>query len=983
MNSLTIKRNGAVLHTLTIDKNTIVTDRLMVEHTVSLNVTLPSALDLAVRDYIEHNGERYSLLELPEYSLHDGAYSYSNVVFAGNLHQLSEWMVDDEGQNEYYYNGTLSEHIDWVLAIINSKETGWTAVKPSMNGINQSPRNINYGGCSCLGLLQKLCDKDGGFSIEFDIRARVITFEREIRRPTNISFSYGRGKGLYSITRGKLSGDKIATRLYGYGGSQNVANSKRLSFEGKYVERNVAKYGLKEDRVTFDHIYPRRNASITSSAVQKAVGSALWQVADTTLTFDLNGKMDHSKIVFNTGLCAGVQFEITAYDPKTKTITFREYADESQTPTYTLPRAERSPLVGDEYVLIDIMMPDEYIAAAKAELKDATVAEIAKRCVPQHPYTVDCDPRYFKSLGFEPRAGDICHLVDTPNALDADVRIAGVEYPLTDKWEVKLTVSDKIPIPTTVIQRKEVEKATDNIVILAAEQQRITRSGVRARAELINMVFDPEDGNYYSQKIKPNSIETQMLATGAKSMQFVLQNTVIEANYKGDPSQVNITGGKLVHLAIAEQIKEWILANNTVTGLVSTTAYYIYAKCQVEGSAGSIILTTDKIKVNTDPAYYHFMLGVLNSVVSDEGANPARLVSLTYGASTIAGRFVRTGRIESSGGGGSYFDLDSDRFRVGNSSRHLSYNEDGKGRLVLRGSMTISPSGDKSPLPVWRGPWSNAALYYAGDEVFYAGSTYRCKEDCPASGIMPINVTYWTVQSSKGDHGAKGDYPRYVYLWSDTDTDHPPVRPVGSDPAGWAWNNSREYYIVNNLGQIVTDRSGRAITGRYSSSYRLWASVAYFSGVDDTLIGEWGVPYVQSGLDGRKGKDGIGKDGKSYEYIYRRTTTDVTPATPETAQQDEWTPDQWTDDPMGVDASNLYEWISQRVKTDGAWSVFSKPSIWAKFGKNGNDGKDVAPDTVDKIYSEIDKMAHGFGFDTAMALSEYLKLPMGKIFDYN
>ncbi|MEG1588628.1 MAG: collagen-like protein [Mucinivorans sp.] len=247
----------------------------------------------------------------------------------------------------------------------------------------------------------------------------------------------------------------------------------------------------------------------------------------------------------------------------------------------------------------------------------------------------------------------------------------------------------------------------------------------------------------------------------------------------------------------------------------------------------------------------------------------------------------------------------------------------------------------------------------------------------------PTIVGAYKWSKIKGDHGAKGDYPRYVYLWSDTDTDHPPVRPVGSDPAGWAWNNSREYYIVNNLGQIVTDRSGRAITGRYSSSYRLWASVAYFSGVDDTLIGEWGVPYVQSGLDGRKGKDGIGKDGKSYEYIYRRTTTDVTPATPETAQQDEWTPDQWTDDPMGVDASNLYEWISQRVKTDGAWSVFSTPSIWAKFGKDGNDGKDVAPDTVDKIYSEIDKMAHGFGFDTAMALSEYLKLPMGKIFDYN
>ena len=182
-----------------------------------------------------------------------------------------------------------------------------------------------------------------------------------------------------------------------------------------------------------------------------------------------------------------------------------------------------------------------------------------------------------------------------------------------------------------------------------------------ATQELLNMVFDPE-GDYYSEKIKPLSIETQMLSVGAKSTQFTLQNITFQPNYGGNPNSLYVSSGTLVHYAIEpDALKLWGLSSATFTNLTSATAYYIYAKCPKNGDSGTIVLSATAKTVEAEAGYYNFLVGVLNSVVTDtNGKNPGRLVSLTYGSSTINGRFIRTGRIESSGGGKCYFDLDND-----------------------------------------------------------------------------------------------------------------------------------------------------------------------------------------------------------------------------------------------------------------------------------------------------------------------------------
>lgn len=88
----------------------------------------------------------------------------------------------------------------------------------------------------------------------------------------------------------------------------------------------------------------------------------------------------------------------------------------------------------------------------------------------------------------------------------------------------------------------------------------------------------------------------------------------------------------------------------------------------------------------------------------------------------------------------------------------------------------------------------------------------------------------------------------------------------------------------------------------------------------------------------------FGKDGKGIEYIFKRTTDSTPPSNPTPSDwstnaeylrtDKEYIPTGWTDDPTGVDAVNLYEWVSKRVSVNGHWGAFSEPAEYAHFGKH-------------------------------------------------
>ena len=317
--------------------------------------------------------------------------------------------------------------------------------------------------------------------------------------------------------------------------------------------------------------------------------------------------------------------------------------------------------VGDEYKILDIAYPSSIEQAAEEELEETGNKYYDQNCQPKVQYGLSVTKAWLQSLVgsdetvtnvFQP--GDYLHIVDNDIDVDKSVRIQSLERNILDPYEYTLTISDTVK--TTVTNRVisdliDIDKV---ITINNLKDPARARANWRTSRELLNMVFDP-DGDYYSDKIKPLSIDTLALSVGAKSMQFGLTNTVFQPNYGGNSNVVKWQGGVLTHYTINEETAvSWVMADGTVT-LANNQAYFLYAKCAKNGDAGTFIFSTSQIKVEQDANYYHFLVGTISSI---DPELKVRSLALTYGFSMVNGRFIKTGRIESADGT-TYFDLDN------------------------------------------------------------------------------------------------------------------------------------------------------------------------------------------------------------------------------------------------------------------------------------------------------------------------------------
>ena len=173
----------------------------------------------------------------------------------------------------------------------------------------------------------------------------------------------------------------------------------------------------------------------------------------------------------------------------------------------------------------------------------------------------------------------------------------------------------------------------------------------------------------------------------------------------------------------------------------------------------------------------------------------------------------------------------------------------------------------------------------------------------------PVRIT-----GENGKDGQDGKSIEFIYKVSNrvpNSSDKPSsVNEDGSVPDGW------------------TDHP----TGVSESNQYEWMCVRTKT---DDLWSDWNGPTVWSKWGAN------GKDGDGVEYIYKRTTTNLSPDRPtEVSQEDDFVPEGWTDDPTGVNENNMYEWVCVRKYKEGIWGEFSNPALWAKWGEKGEPGNE-------------------------------------------
>ena len=646
--------------------------------TVAITVKSATPLTFHLGDQIDVYGKTYTLNQLPGIKKTGNRNFEYTLTFEGVQYELIDvqFLLPDDTVLDSF-TGDLEDFLGILIGNLTRVYPGkWVlGVYPA----NTEYKTLTYTEKNCLEVLQDLCEQ---YSTEFEITqangVRTLNIKTAgVNFP--YTFRYGRTGGLYELTRQNINSKNVVTRLYVYGGSSNLGDKyryTRLCLPGKaknasYIEdaAAIAAYGLKENTKIFDDIRPERYGEVT------AAGSAYYAFKDATMNFDLNEKDSAgntkwlidgatAKVKFTTGNLAGYEFDIHKYDHATKEIQVVPFTDENGMKFPSETSAAFQFGVGDKYFFTDINLPDTYKTDAENKLLAEGNKAITEYSQPQVQYGLSIDENFIRQFAGELTVvnlfavGDYIPVEDEDIGVNKSVRITAFTRDLLREYKYNITLGDSVTKTTITRVIEDLQKIDNVIEINDLADPSKARRNWKASQEVLANVFDPE-GHYYSEKIKPLSIETTMLATGARSQQFVLQNTRFEPNYEGNPNTVKVVGGTLVHYTIAETVKSWQLNTATFSNLVSGTVYYIYARCQKTGTAGNIVFDTVQRKVDSDPTYYYFLVGSLSSAITDtDGKRPARLIALTYGATTINGRFLTTGRVQSADGQ-TYFDLDA------------------------------------------------------------------------------------------------------------------------------------------------------------------------------------------------------------------------------------------------------------------------------------------------------------------------------------
>jgi hypothetical protein len=603
------------------------------EDVCQITIALTETADLRIGDYIEVFGRRYTLNVVPDYIKKSNRNYQYDLIFESRMYDLRKVQYMDGISGDFILTGDLSFFVTQLVTNANRIFQGWSV--GSVAG-NTETKTLQFSNENCLAVLQRLSDEYKlDFRVSEDKTISVDTFTQEAVH----SFSYGKGNGLYQLTRKKVDSKDVITRLYVYGGTRNIpANyrnySTRLKIEGDYIESNVDKYGIIERAYNFDDIYPRFTGAITSVTDYKTFRC-------TDINFDINAQLmpgTSAKVHFNTGLLAGYEFEIVSYDNDTKEVVLKQLDQEKSVSNagtienYILPNDTQKPDVGDSFVFIDIIMPQWYITHAEDELLAKGTEYLHQNDEPHVLHALDVDPIYMKQTAITLDVGDYVNVKDTPLGVDQDIQITALTRNLETEHIWKFDLSDSLAPQrfTTVVN--DLENIKRLIVVNRLDDIARAKRNWRNSQELYSAVFDP-DGYFDTDKIKPLSIETSMLSVGSKSGNLST-NCLIESNYGGNANSCRLGAGVVAHTALDNV---WTITANTVNNLTPSAYYYIYAKCtKSAANTGILVLDTAQRKTDSDPTYYYFLLGILHSVF--EGV---RGISLTYGQAQINGKFIK------------------------------------------------------------------------------------------------------------------------------------------------------------------------------------------------------------------------------------------------------------------------------------------------------------------------------------------------------
>lgn len=562
--------DGILIKAVDLDSNARSYDEIMALCYRSLSWIDDQVYKIPAGSYIEIDGEIYRLLEdyEPEYN-NEASYTYAPKFYD----KIALWskkplflITDSSMETDWEDTAYPGQFMEIVVRAIKEfvGETYTYSVDASI--AQEKMEYISFQNVSIFDGLNTIADK---FGTEWWIEGNVIHLSK-CQYGSPVILEVGKNIGLPSVTYNK---DGYYTRFYAFGSTRNITQdydggnltnsivNKRLTlnqqqYPGGYID---IREGLRNEEIfiksiIFDDIYPQSRLVISSvrgdlKDYLDEAGNKI-QVGETDgepvykqytrwyfkidnfefddSTYDAETNPNGMKlpglnlsVAFQSGQLNGRDFELT-YNSENKEyeINFIE-----ENGIITPGSVSLIPADGDEIVLYNIRMPQEYVESAQQELAEALIEEInAKYETNRNTYTFDSYPVDFYESDIDLKVG--MAITFRSNDGELSTRVMKVEKNLSFVHEQSITIGNEKIKKSSQEIKEEIVDAKQNIDIVkeladlskaitdgyGRVQQLIIESMMQYRGLwILNQNGHPEDPSYWT-------IETDYSAISKKDI---------------------------------------------------------------------------------------------------------------------------------------------------------------------------------------------------------------------------------------------------------------------------------------------------------------------------------------------------------------------------------------------------------------------------------------------------------------------------------
>lgn len=676
---------------------------IMGEHTLTLYFALPSYTDIPTGAWCEFANERYTLNQPAKIVKHNTRHFEYTLTMDSEGVNLKNYKFRNPNDKTLKFPFTASPryHIQILVDCLNMIDSGWQVG----NCIEASEKLVSYNHNNCLEALEMIAKS---FETEYEIIGKTIHLHKvEYFKNNPLPLQYGKGKGFKTGVSRTTEQSRI-TRLYVQGGERNIDRSKygnkelllpksqEYIYEGvtfisddkglSIVIKNAQNNGfVNEQSLDLSHIYPKRKGTITE-VFEVDHDKHFYDFTDTSIpqALDFNAmqiKGEKMLIYFESGMLSGREFEVQKYDHNQKRFQLVPKEEDG----VTMPNDIFKSAIGDEYSVYNMQMPNAYICddntktGASWEMMKEACKYLYENRTDMFTFTGDLDGIWAKknwvNVGGRLKMGAYINFSDTEfQRTPVAIRIVGLKEYVNNPYSPQIELSNKVQGHSFVSEMRKLQNQEVYFGELNKRTQSLTKRSWRDAQETIKQIEAafPE----YTKSIVPATVQTMMALIGNKATQFAFVSsktnpiTVPHTLYfDKNTKQINAGSGWLKHFTLgttdinpnrdANSYKYWNIPA-FVSGRLDDKAktYYLYIKASKTAETGEFILSENKIDIEQETGFYHFLYATVNSEYEGE-----RGIAKLNGFTEITGGQIKTDKI-TSGNGEQYIHLFDDHIEI-------------------------------------------------------------------------------------------------------------------------------------------------------------------------------------------------------------------------------------------------------------------------------------------------------------------------------